>query len=106
MDQCIFYFTYTTNITVDMSEGLRSGSTARTFRTAEERLVIDGLIIHEAWLVIRRPRQGRCLVHLYFMCFPRPPGASPLYIARHLELRGSLDGRLYLVGVFSSFLVF
>ena len=50
MDQCLFYFTYTTTIRVDQSEGLRSGSAARTFRTAEERLVIDGFLVHEVWL--------------------------------------------------------
>ena len=56
---------------------------------------------------IRRPRQGRtrCLEHFHFMCFPRPPAASPVYIARRTELRDSLDGRLYLAGVFSGFLV-
>ena len=54
MDQCLFYFTYTTTIRVDQSEGssLRSGSAARTFRTAEERLVIDGFLVHGVWLVI------------------------------------------------------
>ena len=40
-DQCLFYSTYTTEIRVGQSDGLRSGSAARTFRTAEERLVID-----------------------------------------------------------------
>ena len=37
---------------MDQSEGLRSSSAAKTFRTAEERLVIDGFLVHEVWLVI------------------------------------------------------
>ena len=52
MDQCLFYFTYTTEIRVEQSEDLRSGSAARTFRTAEERLVVDGVLVQEVWLVM------------------------------------------------------
>ena len=54
----------------------------------------------------RRRHQGRCLEHVHSRFFPRPPGASPPYIAHRQKLRVSLVGRFYLVGVFSSFLVF
>ena len=61
--------------------------------------------IHAPTGLIRRPRQGHCLEHFHSICLPRPPGASPPYIARHQKLRVPLVGRFDLVGVFSGFLV-